>query len=43
MFERATILIRILNALIVSFFACIQFVFLTKAMGETPGLGLWYL
>ena len=42
-YRHATKLIRILNTFIVSLFAYIQLVILKTAMGETSGLGVWFL
>ena len=39
----ATKLIRIINTVLVSLFAYIQFVIIQTAMGETSGLGAWFL
>ncbi len=42
-YKGATRLIRILNTVIVSIFAYIQYVIIQTALGETSGLGAWFL
>ncbi len=42
-YRNATRLVRMLNTVIVSLFAYIQFVIIQTALGETSGLGAWFL
>ncbi len=42
-YKGATRLIRILNTVIVSIFAYIQYVIIQTALGDTSGLGAWFL